>query len=177
MSDIEQIKPGLVVGAGQDLWNTYRQIMLAKGLNVEEVLAAWTAKQRERLSSPGAQADFDELCGAGCAPQILAVLVALIRLSPQLSAVARVAVGDPKKRARTLQSLRDASAAFKDIFGELLTPEDEEIQTDFAKIGRIPPTRLLSEIQFYVTLLEFVEELSIELDVDSVTELAKYLLA
>lgn len=176
MSDIKQAKP-TIVEAAQNLWDRYQQIMLAKGLNIGEALAGWTAKQRERLALPGAQCDFDELCGAGCSPQILALLLAFIRHSPELGAVAKVAVGNPKKRAKTLRSLQNASAAFEDIFGVLLTAEDEETRADFAKIGRLPPSVLVSEIRIYVELLAFAEELSIEMEVDSVPELAKYLLA
>jgi hypothetical protein len=175
MSDIEQPLPDFVNPA-QDLWDTYRQIMLAKGINIEEALAAWTAEQRQRLASPpGARTNFDELCKAGCVPQTLALTIALIRLAPKLSAFANVMLGDPSKREKTLRSLESASAAFEDIFGVALT--DEDTQTHFVKLGRLPPSRLVSEIRLYAKVLKLAERLPYELEVDSLTELTKYVLA
>jgi hypothetical protein len=177
MSDIEQPEPDIVRSA-RDVWDTYHQMMLAKGINIEEALAAWTAEQRQRLASPpGARTNFDELCKAGCVAHALALTIALIRLSPKLSAFANVMLGDPSKREKTLRSLENASAAFEDIFGVALALEDEDTRTHFVKLGRLPPSRLVSEIRLYAKVLKLAERLPYDLEVDSLTELTKYLLA
>jgi len=174
MGDIEQPKPE-IVNPAQDLWDTYRQIMLAKGLNIEEVLAAWTAKEKQRLASPGARDDFDELCQAGCVPQVLALIIALIRYAPQLGEYWNVLFGDLDKREKTLRSLERASEAFQDLFGNLVSRENEDLRTKLTEMGHISPSRLVSGMHFYVQILKGTEAFA-DIGANSLAEFTKYLL-
>jgi hypothetical protein len=58
----------------QALWNAYREIRQARGINIDQVLTEWAAKKAQELPSPGAREDFDELCKHGCNPQVLAAI-------------------------------------------------------------------------------------------------------
>jgi hypothetical protein len=176
MSHIEKPAPEIVRSA-QDLWDTLRPMMLEKGLDIEQRLNAWSAVERQKLASSGARTDFDELCEAGCAPQVLALIIALLRYSPKLTGLGTVVLGDPDKREKAFRSLERASTALEEIFGETLTLEDEKVRADFLRIGRVPPSRLVSEIRFYAKLLAFAEWLPAELQLNSIVELAKYILA
>ncbi len=175
MSDIEQAKPE-IANPLQELWDFYRQTGLAKGFDFAEILAAWTTKERQRLASPGARDDFDELCKAGCEPQVLALIIALIRFTPQLSESFEVLFGHPDKREKTLRSLERASEAFQDLFGNLLTRESEYLRTKLTEMGHIPPSRLISGIHFYTKILRGAEMFA-DVEVNSLAELTKYLLA
>ncbi len=54
--------------AEQSLWNAHRQVLRARGVDLDKVFAEWAAKQARELASPGAQTDFAELCSHGCIP-------------------------------------------------------------------------------------------------------------
>jgi hypothetical protein len=174
MSDIDPPKPE-IVNPMQELWDLYRQTGLAKGFDFGEILAAWTTKEQQRLASPGARDDFDQLCKAGCVPQVLALIIAIIRFSPQLSEFFEVLLGNPDKREKTLRSLERASEAFQDLFGNLLTRENEDLRTKLTEMGHIPPSRLVSGIHFYAQILKGAEAFA-DVEVNSLAELTKYLL-
>ena len=107
---------------------------------------------------------------------MLALIITLIRLSPQIGAYLNAILGNPEKREKTIRALEDASAAFSEIFGKVLTIEDEEARATYAQLGRIPPSRLVSETLFYVRVLKYAERLPEDLEVDSFLELTKYAL-
>jgi hypothetical protein len=174
MTNIERSETE-IVNSLQELWDLYRATGLAKGFDIVEILAAWTTKEKERLASPGARDDFNELCTAGCVPQVLALLIALIRFSPKLTEFGKVLVGNPAKREKTWRSLERASEAFQDFFGDLLTLEDEFIRAKLTDMGYVPPSRLISGIHFYVQILKGAEEFS-NIDVNNLPEPTKYLL-
>ena len=76
MSDIE--KPRIEELADEvALWNSYRQVHLAKGIDVT-LYGELAAEQKQSLTSPGAREDFTELCEAGCLQLALAAIVSFI---------------------------------------------------------------------------------------------------
>jgi len=66
------------------LWNGYREVYRAKGLDIAQLYAELAAEQEQKLRSPGAREDFAELCKDGCLPLALAALITLLRYSPLL---------------------------------------------------------------------------------------------
>jgi hypothetical protein len=128
----------------QALWDAYREIRQARGINIDQFFAEWAAKQAQGLPSPGARQDFDELCKHGCNPQVLVAIVAGLRNSPRLEAIWAMMVGPTEDRQKTIQTLEKAAATLEEIFGAFIAVEDEKVREEFAKIGRIAPSRMVS---------------------------------
>jgi len=157
------------------LWNTFREIHLEKGINVDQEFAAWAAAQAKRLTSPGAGEDFTELCRGRCTPQVLAAIVALLRNSPRLGEFWEAAIGSPPKRQKATRTLERAAATLEEIFDGFIAIGDQEAPT-FTKMGRIPLSRVVSELRFYTRLLNLAELLRKETASHSLGEVSKYLL-
>jgi hypothetical protein len=83
MSDIDEPKPE-EVEIERALLDAYRQRWQAKGFNLDEGLISWAKEEAKALETWCARADFDELCTHGCRPEILAVLIASFRFTPNL---------------------------------------------------------------------------------------------
>ncbi len=158
------------------LWNTFREIHLAKGVHVDQEFAAWAAYQAKRLTSPGAREDFAELCQRGCTPQILAAILALMRNSPGLEIFWKTAIGPPPKRQKATRTLERAVAMLEEIFGGFIAMGDQEAAT-FTKMGRIPLSRVVFELRFYIRLINLAESLRQDTGSHSLGEVSKYLLS
>lgn len=155
-------------------WKTFRETRLAKGYDVDQDLKEWAADQAKRLTSPGAREDFAELCQDGCTPQVLAVIVTLRRNSPGLEIFWKTVMGPAPKRQKTTRTLEKAAATLEEIFGGFTAVTDQET---FAKMGRIPLSRLVSELRFYVRLTNFAESVRRTTGSHSLAEVSKYLLS
>lgn len=163
--------------AVQSLWNEYRQTIHPMGKDLHEAFAGWTAREAQKLTPPpGAQKDFDELCRQGCVPQILAAVLAFIRVSPLLERVWTEIVGHPRKRQKLTRGLKRAVAVTEDVFGKLIAEEDESQKQKLARMGRIPLSRLVSELKVYIAFANLAEQLSAQMETRSLRELAVYLL-
>jgi hypothetical protein len=57
--------------------------------------------------------DFDELSANGCAPQLLAALLALVKWSPATEGFWQQIHGNPEKRRRVVKSLEKAASTFE----------------------------------------------------------------
>jgi hypothetical protein len=158
------------------LWNTVRETRLAKGIDVDQDLKEWAADQAKRLTSPGAREDFAELCQGGCTQQVLAVLVALMRNSPSLEIFWNTITGPASKRQKTTRTLEKAAATLEEIFGGFMALADEDTAI-FPKIGRIPPSDVVSELRFYIRLTNFAESIRKKTGSHSLAEVSKYLLS
>src|SRR5438093_1483621 len=82
----------------RQLWEVYAKIFEKRGYDIDQLLRDWTQRQKAKLASPGAQADFDELSASGCVPQLLAALLALLRWSPTMESFWQQLYGNPEKR-------------------------------------------------------------------------------
>jgi hypothetical protein len=161
----------------QALWDAYRGIRQARGINIGQVFAEWAAKQAQELPSPGARQDFDELCKHGCNPQVLAAIVGGLRNSPRLEAIWTIMVGPIESRQKTIQALEKAAATLEEIFGTFIAVEDEKDREEFAKIGRIPPSRMVSELQLYGRLINMAKSLGVDTESRSLGEVSKFILS
>jgi hypothetical protein len=176
MSDIDQSKAN-ASEAGQAFWDTYRQMMERDGVNIGEVWANWLVRQYQWLAQTEARADFSELCEAGCAPFILASIVGMIRLSPRLNELWNTMVGSPYRREKMTQSLERAAATLEGLFKDVIAGEDENQRADFAKVGRLPPSLVVSEIRLWARCITLTEKVTEKVETRSLTELTRYLLA
>lgn len=158
------------------LWKTFRETRLQKGINVDQELAEWTADQAKRLTSPGAREDFAELGQGGCTPQVLAVIVALMRNSPALEIFWKTVTGPAPKRQKTTRTLERAAATLEEIFGGFIALADQDAAV-FTKIGRIPLSRVVSELRFYVRLTNLAESIRRKTGSHSLAEVSKYVVS
>ncbi len=175
MGDVEKPKPE-PVKSPQDLWNTFRQMMERDGFDLS---AAWwklIVEQMQWVSSSAARRDFEELCEAGCFPLILASIIGLIRLAPRLKPFWKVMLLHPKERKKMAAVLEKAAAMLGDSFRDVIAAEGENQKADYAAIGRVPPSRLVSEIRFWATMIKIDLKLADELQVYSLAEFTRYLL-
>jgi hypothetical protein len=160
----------------QNLWKVYSEISSTHGLDVRDRLKQWTAQEEERLPSPGARADFKELCANGCVAEILAILLALLRWSPQFEDFWSKLCGSPKDRRRVRRNLEKTAKAIEALFALPIYFEDEEVISKLSKIGRISPGRLASELRAYAKLLNFMDIIPRETQTRSLADFGKFCL-
>ncbi len=138
MSDTHKSKLN-AFDAEQGLWDTHRQVLLARGFDLDKPLAEWASQQAQKLASPGARQDFAELCGQGCTPQVLASIIALFRFSPRLERFWAEMVGHPGKRQKAVRALEKAATRLEETLGEVIAAENESTRETLASLGRLPP--------------------------------------
>src|ERR1700681_1842150 len=93
----------------QELWDFHNQVLLKRGIDLNKLLLQWVRTQKETFRDPRSPIEFDELCGHGCVPQVLAVLLSLARHSPKLLTFWTTIIGDPKSRQALSASLEKAA--------------------------------------------------------------------
>ncbi len=158
------------------LWNTYREIRRAKKIDIAHRYAEWAAQLEQGLNSPGAREEFAELCKAGCLPQGLALLVMLVRYSPFLEKFWMEMVGQQSNRDKATRALENAAKTLEVLFGDVIPFGSEAESEHFTKIGRVPASRIVSELRIYIRVINFAESLSTDTETRSPAELSKYLL-
>src|SRR5215472_491794 len=161
------------LGAELAFWNTYRELRRAKGFDPEE----WAAEQEKCLTSPGPREEFAELCKAGCLPQGVALLVALFRCSPMLETFWVEIVGSPDKRDKTARTFEKAAQTLETLFGDFVASENRGNEEVLARIGRLPISSVISELRFFVQVVNFAKSLRTDTGTRSPAELSKYLLS
>lgn len=161
----------------QALWNAYRAGQRSRGINIDQLFSEWAAVEAQKLASPGAREDFEELCKDGCNPQVLAAIVALRRHSPRLEAIWAMIVSPPENRQKATQALENAAATLEQVFGAFLAMEDEKARAKFAKIGRIPVSRMVSELRLYGRFINLAQLLAVDTQAHSLGEVSKYILS
>ena len=160
----------------QNVWNTHSEILSKRGWDVGPALKQWAAKQEEQLSSPGARTDFKELCESGCRPEILAILLVFLRWAPQFEDFWSKLYGDPNDRRRVRRNLEKTAKAIESLFALPIFFEDEEVTSTLAKIGRIGPKRLASELRVYAGLLNLADKIPRETETRSLADFGKFAL-
>jgi hypothetical protein len=163
-------------GRGQLVWDAFRQMMQREGINIGEIWLKFVLEQIKWLSASEARRDFDKLREAGCAPLVLATTVGLIRISPQLQEWWKVPIRHADKRQKMKLALERAATALEDGFGDVIAIEDENQRADFAKVGYLPPSRLVLDIRRYAAILNATQLLRKEFELHSLEEFTKYLL-
>ncbi|HEY1477396.1 MAG TPA: hypothetical protein VGF37_06880 [Chthoniobacterales bacterium] len=157
-------------------WNNYRELRRTRGINIDQDFAEWASEEQQSLTSPGAREDFAELCEHGCTPQVLALIVWLMRKSPQLETFWKMIIGPPAKRQKATRTLERAASTLEEIFAGFIALGEKDTAI-FTKIGRTPPAGVVSELRWYVRLINLSESLRKETGSHSLGEVSKYLLS
>jgi hypothetical protein len=157
-------------------WKAYRDARLAKGIDISKFYRDLAEEQKQSLTSPGAREDFTELCEAGCFQLVLAAIVALLRYSPQLEGFWTEMVGHPENREKDMRALENTAQTLENIFSGVIATENEGKNVEFAKIGQLPVSRVVSELRLYIRFINFASSISADTETQSPMELSKYLL-
>jgi hypothetical protein len=159
------------------LWDGYAHIFQKRGRDIDKLLRDWTQRQRDKLISPGAREDFDELAGDECVPQVLAVLLVLLTLSPKLEEFWERINGSPVERLKVRRVLVKAADALEQLFSFTISLEDNDLRTIFSEIGRLTPSRLSSELREYASILDLLNSFPREVETRSFKDFLRFLLA
>jgi hypothetical protein len=160
----------------QDLWNAYCEIWNERDVDLRQVLKQWAIQQENELPSPGARADFRELCENGCVVEILAILLVALRWSPKFEDFWSKLYGSSNERRRVRKSLEKTAKAMEGLFALAICAEDEKATSKLSKIGRIGPGRLVSEMRFYARLLNLVDSIPRKTQTRSLADFCKFAL-
>jgi len=160
------------LAVAQNFWIANRNILLARRIDP----ARWAQRQVRKLAWPEARACFIELSKKKCTPEVLAAILALYRHSALFQRIWTFLVGDPRKRQRVSNALEKAALMIEDVFQDVLAAEDDDVRAQYVDRGRIPLSRLTSELRFYCGFLGMAESISSETETHSLREFLKYLL-
>jgi hypothetical protein len=158
-------------------WKAYRETRRAKGFDIAKFYTDLAEGEKQRLTSPGAREDFTELCEAGCLQLVLAGIVTLLRYSPLLEGFWTEMVGHPENREKATRALENAAQKLEKLFNSVIASENEGKNVEFAKIGRLPVSQVISELRIYIRFINFASSLSADTETRSPVELSKYLLS
>ena len=141
----------------------------------EELLGGLIRSEVEQLSSSGARKDFERLCAEGCHPAVLVAIVSLFRYRAHIDAFWATVVGAPEQREDVCGALDDAAAAIERAFA--ITLNDETAEASLARLGRIPPARLASELRLYGRTLRLAKLVADDVGVRSLEHISMLILA
>jgi hypothetical protein len=99
----------------------------------------------------------------------------LLRNAPRLEDFWTELVGRPDNREKTTRTLESAAQTLENLFSGVIASENEGKSVELEKIGRLPISRLVSELRFHTRLMNFAGTISAETETRSPAELAKYL--
>jgi hypothetical protein len=85
-------------------------------------------------------------------------------------------VGQSGERDRATRALEDAANTLDNLFGTVMGREKDLLDKELMQAGRVPISRVASELRSYVKFLNFAERLSTDTETRSPVELSKYLL-
>jgi hypothetical protein len=157
-------------------WNRYREARRIEGIDIAQLYADLAAAQKQALTSLGAREDFTELCNNGCFQITLAAVVVLLRYSPQLENYWLELVGRPDNREKSARNLELAVHTLEDLFGSIVSAEIEGKNAELVQIGRLPVSRVISELRLHIRFINFAGTLQQDKEIRSPVELTKYLL-
>jgi hypothetical protein len=161
----------------QALWNLYRQTRQSAGIDIDKFYADCAEHVKRDLTSPGAREDFTELCKDGCFAQAIVAIITLIQYCPRLENFWKMIVGPPENRQRVIRTLENAATSLEGLFAIPISLENEKSPEEYARIGRIPPSRMIAELRLYSRAIGIAEKFAVETDTHSLAEFSKYILS
>jgi hypothetical protein len=159
--------------AEQGVWDLHRKFLLARGIDPRK----WAEKQASKFESLDARTGLIGLVNNRCTPEVLAAIFALHRYSHLLERIWNEMVGNPNKRQRVSRAVEKAASMIEDVFRDVIAGEDDSMRAHYADVGRIPLSRILSELRFYHGFLNLAKGLRTDTETRSLQEFAKYLLS
>jgi hypothetical protein len=157
-----------------ELWQTYREVHREKGIDIAQFYSVLATKLEEGLQ-PVVRAEFRELCDAGCLPEGLAVLVELLRYSPNLQQAWTELVGQPDNREKKKNALERAANTLENLFGDALAA-GSQAEVDVFTRDRVPVSRVVSELRTHARFVGFAERLRKDTETRSPVEFSRYVL-
>jgi hypothetical protein len=159
--------------AEQTVWDVHRKLLLARGIDPRK----WASKRADKFESLDASKGFVALVDNGCTPEVLAGIFAFFEYSPRLERFWNEIVGKPNKRKRVSRALEKAASMIEDAFRDVIAAEDESMRAYYVDVGRIPLSRILSELRFYHRFLNLAKGLGTDTETRSLQEFARYVLS
>jgi len=156
-----------------EVWEVNRRILLARGIDPLQ----WAVKQVQDVTSPDARIAFDELIKHQCTPLVLAVIMALFRISPALESVWTEIVGNPKQRKKVSRTLEKTALMIENVFADAIRVENKDIRAQYIALGRIPLSDLVFELRLYSGFVDLAKRLSVDTETRSIRDFLKYILA
>jgi hypothetical protein len=140
-----------------------------------QVFARFFALEIDKLDPDGARADFWKLCqNEGCHPLVLAAIVSLIRYRVEIESWWATVIGSTSRRADFTDTLQLAASAVERVFR---FPLDEPTAAQLTSLGITPPSRLVSDLQFYTRMVNFAGTIADEMEVRSLEHVGELILA
>lgn len=134
MNITEQNREG-PINPWENLWKTYREIGERRCVDLSELIAKWTTAQIQRLPSPGARNEFEELCNKGGGSQVLAAILALFRLQPRIEELVSAVSGSKQIRRNVSRRLDHAATLIEESLHDFIEIEDLELNARFNGLG------------------------------------------
>jgi hypothetical protein len=182
----------------QMLWEMHCSKGASLGLNMPLLWSSWATIKKDSLREWGADKSFDELCNQGCTPIPLAMTVELFRPLQSLETKWRAVTGSKRQREQKIHALERAANALEILqrsIADVVTSDlRESFDADLLEWFRkeiinpstldkdwdlpVPhPATTIRALRLYASTLRMFEFLSAELQIDSTTTLAKYLIS
>ena len=99
----------------RNLWHALCSAEASRGVDLPQLVQQWTATKRESLVGQSSEADFDELCDAGCRPFSLALALAAIEASRTAATGWRKVFGSARHRQQIIRALCKAADALEEV--------------------------------------------------------------
>jgi len=157
-------------------WKIQQKKWRSMDIDPQAFLKSLVTDELNRLDSPGPRQDFIELCNAGCVPIVLAGVTGLLRYSPRLAKFWENMAGQTDECDKAIRSLEKTSRLIRKTLGQF--DLDNEIAGQrLSAIGRLPPQKVVSELELYIRLFGFTKSIRKETGTHSLEEVIKYVLS
>jgi hypothetical protein len=157
----------------RDLVNAYGSF--PAGQLQGEIFAKIFAQEIDKLDSDGARRDFWELCAnGGCHPYVLAAIVSLIRYRVGIETWWAAVVGSKTAREDFTNTLQLAASAIERAFR---FPIDETAAAQLTSRGITVPSRLVSDLHFYIRVVNLAGLIADDMGVRSLEHVGELILA
>jgi len=154
-----------------------REILLKKGLDLDQEIRHWIARTVEALQEIGIDSDFIYLCDLGCDRLSLTLALFASDLLPVIARAFRATFGMNWEMEGRIHKLRAAAETIKEL--PFAQPKSEALfmLMDPGDPNRPPlPSGIISGLEFYAKYLEIFELLAKMADIRSKNDLPRYLI-
>lgn len=155
-----------------ELWRRFREVRQAKGIDIAKFYKDLAARVQSAFV-PGFEREFKQICDAGCLPEGLGLLIALLKFSPDLQDTWTELIGHTDDREKKAIALESAVKALDFVYSNTMPFED--VDDAFRRQGWIPVPQLKSELEKQANFLRFTERLSEKTETSSLVDFLKYL--